>query len=76
MVVPGHGLPVDRDFVVGQRDAIGVVAETVRELAGRGVRPEDMAAAAEWPYPAEELGHAFTPRLRDAPRAARSLPLA
>ena len=76
VVVPGHGLPVERDFVVGQRDAIGVVAETVRELAGRGVRPEGMAAAAEWPYPAEELGHAFTRGFGMLPRDARSLPLA
>ena len=37
LVVPGHGNPVDKDFVTVQRDAIGVVAETIRDLAGRGV---------------------------------------
>ena len=30
---PGHGAPVDRDFVEEQRSAIGVVAETIRDLA-------------------------------------------
>jgi glyoxylase-like metal-dependent hydrolase (beta-lactamase superfamily II) len=33
VVVPGHGLPVDKDFVDEQRSAIGVVAETIRDLA-------------------------------------------
>jgi len=30
VVVPGHGAPVDQDFVHEQRAAIGVVAETIR----------------------------------------------
>ena len=34
VVVPGHGAPVGRDFVQDQRSAIGVVAETIRDLAG------------------------------------------
>ena len=34
VVVPGHGAPVDRDFVQEQRSAIGVVAQTIRDLAG------------------------------------------
>ena len=56
--MPGHGVPVDRDFVEEQRSAIGVVAETIRDLASRGVPVDDALAAAEWPYPAEELAHA------------------
>jgi glyoxylase-like metal-dependent hydrolase (beta-lactamase superfamily II) len=75
VVVPGHGEPVDRDFVLEQRGAIGTVAETVRDLAGRGVRPEDMAEAAEWPFPVEELRHAFLRAFGQLPRASRSLPL-
>jgi glyoxylase-like metal-dependent hydrolase (beta-lactamase superfamily II) len=72
VVVPGHGLPVDRDFVMDQRASIGVVAEMIRDLAGQGVRPEDMAGAAEWPYPAEELRHAFDRGLAQLPRSSRS----
>ena len=72
VVVPGHGLPVDKDFVQEQRSAIGVVAETIRDLASRGVRVDDALAAAEWPYPAEELAQAVRaatqlPRLGAAP---------
>jgi glyoxylase-like metal-dependent hydrolase (beta-lactamase superfamily II) len=76
VVVPGHGLPVDREFVMDQRASIGVVAEMVRDLAGQGVRPEDMAGAGEWPYPVEELTHAFARGFAQLPRSSRSsLPL-
>jgi hypothetical protein len=37
VVVPGHGAPVDRGFVERQRDDLGVVAETIRYHAERGV---------------------------------------
>jgi glyoxylase-like metal-dependent hydrolase (beta-lactamase superfamily II) len=75
VVVPGHGLPVQRDFVHEQRGSIGVVAETIRDLAGRGVGPENMADAGDWPYAAAELAHAFTRGFEMLPRSGRSLPL-
>ena len=75
VVVPGHGLPVDRDFVMEQRGSIGMVAEMIRDLAGRGVRPEQMAEAGEWPYAAEQLTDAFARGFAQLPRASRSLPL-
>lgn len=75
VVVPGHGLPVDRDFVMEQRASIGVVAETILELARNGVRPEGMASATEWPYPVEELADAFRRGFAELPRSSRSLPL-
>jgi glyoxylase-like metal-dependent hydrolase (beta-lactamase superfamily II) len=76
IVVPGHGLPVGREFVQDQRTSIGVVAETIRELAGRGVPVDDALDAAEWPYPREELRHAVRRGYTQLPRAGRSLPLA
>lgn len=75
VVVPGHGLPVDKDFVFEQRGSIGIVAETIRDLAGKGVHPADMAGAAEWPYPVEELTDAFARGYTQLPRSARNLPL-
>jgi glyoxylase-like metal-dependent hydrolase (beta-lactamase superfamily II) len=75
VVVPGHGLPVGRDFVEDQRNAIGVVAGTIRDLAGRGVGVDDALEAAEWPYPVAELGHAVRRGYAQLPRTARSLPL-
>lgn len=76
VVVPGHGNPVGLVFVREQRAAVGMVAETIRDLAGKGVRPEQMAEAASWPYPVEELRHAFSRGAEQLPRSGRSLPLA
>lgn len=75
VVVPGHGAPVDLDFLTEQRAAIGVVAETVRDLAGRGVAVGEALGAAPWPYPAEHLEHAVRRGYEALPRAQRRLPL-
>ena len=75
VVVPGHGIPVDREFVSEQRSAIGVVAETIRDLASRGVPVRDALGQAEWPYPAEQLGDAVRRGYEQLPRAQRRLPL-
>lgn len=75
IVIPGHGNPVGKDFVEEQRSAIGVVAETIRDLATRGVPLAEAAAAANWPYPAETLTHAIVRGREHLPRHARSLPL-
>jgi glyoxylase-like metal-dependent hydrolase (beta-lactamase superfamily II) len=76
VVVPGHGAPVGKDFVHEQRTAIGVVAETIRDLAGRGVPVDQALAAADWPYPAEELVDAVRRGYAQLPRAGRRLPMA
>jgi glyoxylase-like metal-dependent hydrolase (beta-lactamase superfamily II) len=75
VVVPGHGLPVDLDFVQEQRSAVGVVAETIRDLASRGVPVGDALEAAEWPYPREELARAVRRGYEHLPRTTRTLPL-
>jgi glyoxylase-like metal-dependent hydrolase (beta-lactamase superfamily II) len=75
VVVPGHGAPVDQRFVVEQRGDVGQVAETIRDLAGRGV-PESVAlGAGDWPFPVEALTHAVARGYAHLPRSARSLPL-
>ena len=76
VVVPGHGLPVDLDFVAEQRGSIGIVAETIHGLAGNGVPVAEALAAADWPYPTEELTRAVARGYEHLPRSARSLPLA
>lgn len=75
VVVPGHGAPVDRDFVEGQRGAIGIVAETIRDLAGRGVPVDEALAAADWPFPREGLADAVRRGYAQLPRAQKRLPL-
>jgi glyoxylase-like metal-dependent hydrolase (beta-lactamase superfamily II) len=76
VVVPGHGLPVDKEFVLEQGHAIGVVAGTIRGLAGRGVPAAEALHAAEWPFPREQLRHAVSRGYAQLPRSARALPLA
>ncbi|MEO5711193.1 MAG: MBL fold metallo-hydrolase [Nocardioidaceae bacterium] len=75
IVVPGHGMPVGKDFVDEQRSAIGVVAETIRDLVSRGVPLGDALAATEWPYPAEDLATAVRRGYEHLPRSTRQLPL-
>ncbi len=75
VVVPGHGAPVDRDFVQEQRAAIGIVAETIRDLAGRGVPVGQALESGEWPYPREHLTHAVARGYEQLPRAQKRLPL-
>jgi glyoxylase-like metal-dependent hydrolase (beta-lactamase superfamily II) len=75
VVVPGHGAPVGREFVEEQRSAIGVVAETIRDLAGRGVRVDEALAATQWPYPAELLGEAVRRGYEQLPSSQKRLPL-
>jgi glyoxylase-like metal-dependent hydrolase (beta-lactamase superfamily II) len=75
VVVPGHGAPVGLDFVQEQRSSIGVIAETIRDLAGRGVPLEGALEAAQWPYPAEHLGEAVRRAYEQLPRDAKRLPL-
>jgi hypothetical protein len=52
-----------------------VVAETIRDLASRGVPVRDALAATEWPYPAEELVHAVRRGYEHLPRTSKTLPL-
>jgi glyoxylase-like metal-dependent hydrolase (beta-lactamase superfamily II) len=75
VVVPGHGAPVDRSFVEQQRNEIGIVAETIRDLAGRGVPLDQALGAADWPFPAAGLEAAVRKGYEQLPRSQKRLPL-
>ena len=74
-VVPGHGKVVDRAFVHDQRGDLGVVAETIRDLARRGVPLAQALDAAEWPFPRKSLTEAVRRGYDQLPRGGRQLPL-
>ncbi|MCD4534510.1 MBL fold metallo-hydrolase [Nocardioides sp. cx-169] len=77
VVVPGHGAVVDREYVEVQRNQVGLVAQSIRDLAGRGVRAEDaLEAAEEWPFPRAALTHAVRRGYAQLTRGERRLPLA
>lgn len=75
VVVPGHGAPVDRAFVMDQRADIGVVAETIRDLAGRGVPLAQALEVGEWPLDPAHLEHAVARGYEHLPRSQKRLPL-
>jgi glyoxylase-like metal-dependent hydrolase (beta-lactamase superfamily II) len=75
VVVPGHGSPVDRDFVEDQRNTIGIVAETIRDLASRGVPLGQALEVGEWPWPKEHLAKAVRRGYEQLPRSQKRLPL-
>ena len=54
VVVPGHGVPVDRTFVEDQRRELGLIAESVQRLADAGVPIEEAAAQGDWPWEADD----------------------
>ncbi len=74
-VVPGHGAVVDRDFVEVQRNELGIVAETIRDLAGRGVPVDEALAAGEWPWDPRHLEAAVRRGYEQLPRSQKRLPL-
>jgi glyoxylase-like metal-dependent hydrolase (beta-lactamase superfamily II) len=76
VVVPGHGAVVDRAFVEEQRDAVAIVAQTIRDLAASGVPADRALAEAEWPFPRAGLAHAVALGYAALPPAGRGLPLA
>jgi len=55
VVVPGHGPPVDKAFVLEQRLDIVDVGEQIRALTHARVRVGDALAQGRWPFPAEGL---------------------
>ena len=75
VVVPGHGKVVDRAFVQDQRFDLGVIAETIRDLASRGVPLADALDGADWPFPKELLATAVQAGYAQLPRGGRQLPL-
>lgn len=75
VVVPGHGKVVDKAFVQDQRFDLGVVAETIRDLASRGVPQSEALAQGEWPWDPALLESAVRLGYAHLPRSQKRLPL-
>ena len=60
----------------GAAQQLGVVAETIRDLASRGVPLDQALAAGEWPWPAPSGWRAAVRRgYEQLPRSQKRLPL-
>ena len=75
VVVPGHGVPVDRDFVISQGLDLARVSRTIQELAAAGVPADRALAEGEWPWPREHLAEAVARGYAQLPRGRQQLPL-
>jgi glyoxylase-like metal-dependent hydrolase (beta-lactamase superfamily II) len=76
VVVPGHGAPVDQDFVSRQRLDVAAVAETIRALAASGVTADRALTEASWPFAEDHLADAVRRGYDHLPRDQKRLPLA
>ena len=59
--VPGHGEPVDREFVFGTRGRVAAVSGELTHLVETGVAEADALARGSWPYPAEHVAGGVAP---------------
>ena len=75
VVVPGHGQVVDKAFVQDQRVDLGVIAETIRDLASRGVPQSEALAQGDWPWDPALLESAVRLGYEHLPRSQKRLPL-
>lgn len=75
VVVPGHGQLVDKDYVHEQRNELGVIAETIRDLASRGVPVGRALEEGEWPWDPALLTSAVRLGYEHLPRSQKRLPL-
>jgi len=75
VVVPGHGRVVDKDFVQDQRTELGIIAETIRDLASRGIPASQALDQGEWPWDTSLLTSAVRLGYEHLPRAQKRLPL-
>lgn len=75
VVVPGHGQLIDLDYVQDQRVELGIIAETIRGLASRGVPASQALEQGEWPWDRALLTSAVRLGYEHLPRAQKRLPL-
>jgi len=74
-VVPGHGIVVDRAFVVDQGGELGTIANTISGLHHSGASLDDALAHTDWPYPAADLANAVRRGYAQLGQRPRTLPV-
>jgi glyoxylase-like metal-dependent hydrolase (beta-lactamase superfamily II) len=55
LAVPGHGEPVKREFVFGQRGRVAAVSGEIRRLSEAGITAPEALRDGSWPFPAEHI---------------------
>jgi glyoxylase-like metal-dependent hydrolase (beta-lactamase superfamily II) len=76
VAVPGHGEPVNREFVFGQRGRVAAVSGEIRRLSEAGVSAPEALRAGSWPFPAEHIADGMGAGYRQLEVSSRkALPL-
>ena len=76
IAVPGHGEPVNREFVFGQRGRVAAVSGEIRRLSDSGISAPEALQAGSWPFPAEHVAGGIEAGYRQLEIPGRkSLPL-
>jgi glyoxylase-like metal-dependent hydrolase (beta-lactamase superfamily II) len=61
LAVPGHGPPVDREYVFGQRGRVAAVSAEIRRLAESGIPEAEAISAGSWAFPAANVADGIGP---------------
>jgi glyoxylase-like metal-dependent hydrolase (beta-lactamase superfamily II) len=76
VAVPGHGEPVNREFVFGQRGRVAAVSGEIRRLSEAGISAPEALRAGSWPFPAEHIADGMGAGYRQLEVSSRkALPL-
>jgi glyoxylase-like metal-dependent hydrolase (beta-lactamase superfamily II) len=76
VAVPGHGKPVNREFVFGQRGRVAAVSGEIRRLSEAGIPATEALPAGSWPFPNAHIGDGIDAGYRQLEVTSRkTLPL-
>jgi glyoxylase-like metal-dependent hydrolase (beta-lactamase superfamily II) len=76
VAIPGHGEPVDREFVFGQRGRVAAVSGEIRRLSEAGINASEALRDGSWPFSAEHIADGIDAGYRQLEVSSRkALPL-
>ena len=76
VAIPGHGEPVDREFVFGQRGRVAAVSGEIRRLSEAGISAAEALRVGSWPFPAAHIADGIDAGYRQLEVSSRkALPL-
>jgi glyoxylase-like metal-dependent hydrolase (beta-lactamase superfamily II) len=75
VAVPGHGKPVNREFVFGQRGRVAAVWGEIRRLSEAGINAPEALQAGSWPFPAAHIADGIDAGFRQLEGGRKTLPL-
>jgi glyoxylase-like metal-dependent hydrolase (beta-lactamase superfamily II) len=75
VAIPGHGGPVTREFVFGQRGRVAAVSGEIRRLSEAGISAPEALQVGSWPFPASHITDGIDAGYRQLEGVPKTLPL-